>query len=236
MGYFLLEGGAEFQGAMIEAGARALELAGGQKASVDIIPAAATPDNNHQHARIKAVQWFGRLGSENVICRMLIDHSSANDPDIAQELKRSRLIFMLGGFPSHLAQSLIATRTRSFQSIRSVLENGGIIGGSSAGAMVLCEYYYDSFKQRIKPGLNLLPGMCIIPHHNTSGSTWIPPLKLLLPGKILLGIDEQTGLINDASSGGWTVYGRGEAVLYGQRRTQSFSAGKVISHQNLPTP
>ena len=49
-GHLLLEGGAEFGGRMAEADRRAIELAGGAEAPICIIPTAAAPDNNHEHA------------------------------------------------------------------------------------------------------------------------------------------------------------------------------------------
>ena len=211
MGYLLLEGGAEFGGRMIEADRRALALAGGKDAAVAIIPAAAAPDNNHHHAGRNGVEWFKRIGANNVASLLVIDHASAQNQELAEQLSCSRLIYLLGGFPAYLAQSLAGTRC--WQSIRRVYQNGGVIAGSSAGAMVLCEHFYDPFEQQIRSGLNLMPATCVIPHHNTAGSRWIERLKSQLPDAILLGIDEETGLINDVSAGGWTVYGGGRVVL-----------------------
>ena len=80
--------------------------------------------------------------------------------------------------------------------------------------MVFCEKFYDPFSQKIEKGLNIMPGVCIIPHHDNTGFLWVEKLRRLLPDYLLLGIDEQTGIINDSPSGGWTVYGGGTAVLY----------------------
>ena len=46
-GYLLLEGGAEFGGAMSEPDREAIRLAGGLGAQTAILPTAAAPDNNH---------------------------------------------------------------------------------------------------------------------------------------------------------------------------------------------
>ena len=101
MGYLLLEGGSEFCGRMIEADSRALVLAGGPDAAVDIIPAAAAPDNNHHLAGQNGVEWFRRVGARKVVSRLLIDKDSAQQPELARQLAHSRLVFMLGGFPTH---------------------------------------------------------------------------------------------------------------------------------------
>ena len=234
MGYLLLEGGAEFCGRMFEADSRALALAGGADAAVDIIPAAAAPDNNHHLAGQNGVQWFHRIGARKVVSRMLIDKASARQPELARQLSHSRFVFMLGGFPSHLAQSLAGTPC--WQSICSVFHGGGVIGGSSAGAMVLCDKFYDPFGKKIENGLNLLPGICIIPHHDSTGCSCVKELRRLLPDCFLLGIDEQTGIINDSPSGGWTVYGGGAAVLYRRDNSRRYPAGKIIPHAELPSP
>jgi hypothetical protein len=73
MGHILLAGGAEFSGRMAKPDRRAIELAGGSGASVSIIPAAAAPDNNHQRAGRKGVNWFNNLGAVNVTALPLID-------------------------------------------------------------------------------------------------------------------------------------------------------------------
>lgn len=234
MGYLLLEGGSEFCGRMIEADSRALALAGGADAPVDIIPAAAAPDNNHHRAGQNGVEWFRRIGARKVVSRLLIDKASAQQPELAKQLGRSRFIFMLGGFPTHLVHSLAGTPC--WQSISSVYRRGGVIGGSSAGAMVFCGKIYDPFSQKIENGLNVMPGVCIIPHHNSTGFLWIKKLRYLLPDALLLGIDEQTGIINDSRSGGWTVYGGGAAVLHRRNDSRRYPAGKIIPDSELPSP
>ncbi|MBT8361147.1 MAG: Type 1 glutamine amidotransferase-like domain-containing protein, partial [Deltaproteobacteria bacterium] len=224
----------EFGGRMIEADRRALALAGGKDAVVAIIPAAAAPDENHHHAGRNGVEWFEGIGANNVTSLSVIDHASAQSQELAEQLSCSRLIYLLGGFPSFLARSLAGTRC--WQSIRRLYQNGGVIAGSSAGAMVLCEHFYDPFEQQIQIGLNLMPGTCVIPHHNAAGSRWIERLKSQLPDAILLGIDEETGLINDVPAGGWTVYGRGRVVLYLKAERRLYAAGKIIDYNDLPAP
>ena len=234
MGYLLLEGGAEFSGRMIDADSKALVLAGGEHAAVDIIPAAAAPDNNHHRAGQNGVTWFRGIGARNVVCRPVVDRDSANNQELSMQLRNSRFVFLLGGFPYHLAESL--RETHSWESICSVYQTGGVIGGSSAGAMVLCEKFYDPFSHTVVAGLNLMPGICLIPHHNSAGNAWVKRLFHLLPELSMLGINEETGLINDAVYGGWMVYGSGTVVLYHQGNVHSYAAGAVISNEKLPSP
>ena len=224
MGYIVLEGGAEFGGEMAAPDRRALELAGGLDVPVSIIPTAAAPDNNHQRAGENGMQWFQSLGATDVVVLSLIDRASANDPAIVDTLKKSRMIYLLGGFPHYLGQTLL--QSHAWQAIVAAHEAGAVIAGSSAGAMVLCEYYYNPAAGEIVEGLGLMQDACVIPHHNTSGKSWASRLKRSLPDTILIGIDEETGLINDGPQGSWQVYGKGVVTLYQQKRTQRFKPGR----------
>jgi cyanophycinase len=75
--------------------------------------------------------------------------------------------------------------------------------------MILCEHYYDPYEKGIFGGLGLIPDACILPHHDTFGKSWAPELAHRLPGAVLIGIDEQTGMLNDGPDGRWLVYGHG---------------------------
>jgi cyanophycinase len=211
MGYILLAGGAEFHGQMATPDRQAIELAGGVNARLSIIPAAAAPDNNHQRAGQNGLDWFQKLGAVNVTALPLIDRTSADDPVVVDALRQSKLIYMLGGFPRHLQQSL--SGSDSWGAMLAAHQTGAVIAGSSAGAMILCDYYYDPHGHKIRSGLGLIPDACILPHHNTFGQSWVPKLAQRLAGILLIGIDEQTGMLNDGQTGRWQVYGTGSVTL-----------------------
>ena len=212
MAYFLLEGGAEFGGRMSEPDLRAIELAGGIQASIAILPTAAAPDQNHLRAGRNGQRWFESLGASRVDVLPVTDKPSADNPDFAARVESARLIYLLGGFPRYLCETLRDSRV--WLAALEAHRDGALIAGSSAGAMVLCEHYYDPYEGKLLQGLNLLENICILPHHNRSGKNWASKLRSLIPQAILLGIDEQTGMINDASDGAWTVYGAGVVTLY----------------------
>src|SRR5438105_1208076 len=149
---------------------RAIELAGGPNALISIIPTAAAPDNNHQRAGNNGVRWFRSLGATQVASLPLIDKAPANDPQLAAIIVQSRLIYMLGGFTGYLGETL--KDSMSWQAMLQAYESGAVIAGSSAGAMVMCQYYFDPARRQIVEGLGLLPNTCVLPHHNTFGKTW----------------------------------------------------------------
>ncbi len=239
MGYVLLEGGKEFHAGMAAADERAMAIAGGLAAPVRIIPAAAAPDDNDLRAGAKGVAWFGSLGAEDARSVPVIDRISADQPEAVRQLEAARFIFMLGGFTRYLAETLSSSRV--WEAMRTAHRAGAVIGGSSAGAMVLCEHFFDQASGQVLPGLSLLAGCCVLPHHDTFGREWAAPLKQLLPGAKLIGIDEETGLLNDGPAGEWTVYGRGAVTVYDPHVQRIFHHGQrlVLSTEVkgvLPSP
>jgi len=224
MTYFLLEGGAEFNGRMSEADTRALELAGGLDAPIAILPTAAAPDHNHLRAGRNGQRWFESLGASHVDVVPVTDKQSADDPDLTARVKSARLIYLLGGFPRYLCETL--RNSQVWLAALQAHQDGGVIGGSSAGAMVLCEHYYDPDEGKLLRGLNLLENICVLPHHNRFGKNWTSKLRSLIPQATLLGIDEQTGIINDALDGAWTVYGASAVTLYRGEQIEVHARGE----------
>ena len=225
MGYLLLEGGAEFGGRMRDPDLKAIELAGGFDAPVRIIPTAAAPDNNHQRAGNNGIRWFQSLGAKNVISVPLIDKVSANDESIAKSLREAKLIYMLGGFTGYLGETL--KESSAWNATLEAYRNGAVVAGSSAGAMVMCEFYYDLNQGQVIEGLNLVSNSIVLPHHNTFGKSWASRLLEIVQVN-LIGIDEQTGMIDDGAQT-WTVYGRGAVTLYQNRQVETYEAGKTFS-------
>ena len=226
MGTLLLEGGAEFGGYMRAPDLKAIELAGGLDAPIRIIPAAAAPDHNHQRAGSNGIRWFQSLGAKDVTSLPLIDRDSANDEMIIRALREAKLIYLLGGFTHYLGQTL--KDTRAWQAAFATYQNGAVIAGSSAGAMVMCEFYYDPGEGHVHAGLNLVPNSLVLPHHDTFGRSWAPRLRQQLHNVTLIGIDEQTGMINE-ETGTWTVYGRGSITLYSGGTQSVINSGDSFS-------
>lgn len=226
MGYLLLEGGAEFGGLMREPDLKAIELAGGLDAPIRIIPTAAAPDQNDQRAGNNGVRWFKQLGARDVVSVPLIDSTSANDEKIAGSLQEAKLIYMLGGFTHYLGQTL--QDSLAWRAVLAAHQKGAVIAGSSAGAMVMCQLYYDPSQGQIHSGLGLVLDSLVLPHHNTFGKFWAPRLTSEIPDVTLIGIDEQTGMINDGNRQ-WTVYGRGTVTLYRGGRQTTTQRGETFS-------
>ena len=105
---------------------------------------------------LAATQSFGFAAlAREVAALPLIDRESADHPAIAAALRDSRLIYMLGGFTHYLGRTLLGSA--SWRAILAAYADGAVVAGSSAGAMVMCEHYYDPESGRVfasKPSSN----------------------------------------------------------------------------------
>jgi cyanophycinase len=225
MTHLLLAGGAEFGGSMSEPDLRGIELAGGFDAPICIIPTAAALDNNHKRAGNNGARWFRSLGAKNVFTAEVIDKKSANDAGVADQIRNSKLIYLLGGFPGYLGETL--KDSLCWSAALEAFASGAVLGGSSAGAMVLCEHYYDPYEKKLLRGLNLVSNACVLPHHNNFGKAWALQLREMLPAATLIGIDEGTGMVGEPA-GEWRVHGGGEVTLYRSGSTVAYGRGEAF--------
>jgi cyanophycinase len=226
-GYLLLEGGAEFGGRMAEPDLAGIALAGGMDAQIVIVPTAAAPDNNHKRAGDNGVRWFRSLGASRVSSVPLIDRASANQADVAASLRQARLVYLLGGFPRYLGQTLMGSL--AWQAVLQAYASGAVIAGSSAGAMVLCSHYFDPGGQEIFLGLDLIPNACVLPHHNKFGKGWAERIGSRMPKLTLLGIDEHSGMLNSGPIANWQVAGGGGVTVYTPTGVTRYNSGENFS-------
>jgi len=142
-----------------------------------------------------------------------------------------------GGNGMRWFQSLGAKHVFTVDVIDSKTANDAVLAGSSAGAMVMCEHYYDPYERKLLRGLNLVPNACVLPHHNNFGKAWAGQLRRMLPEALLIGVDEQTGMLSTdsvtvsqtATDVEWEVYGGGEVTLYRSESTVSYGRGGKFS-------
>ncbi len=144
----------------------------------------------------------------------------AFNPEFVDAVANSALMYMSGGDPHYLAETLIDTPLWT-----AMLENwktGASLAGCSAGAMVLSAQIpnFRLLKKESTTGLNLLPEIRVIPHFNKFFK-WIPEsaAKVLLhvpDGSILIGVDELTAIVKRSGDTHWVVVGEAKVhVLKG---------------------
>lgn len=218
----------EFENSLIEDGI------GNQKAPVYVqIPTAAGRESRD---RLLFWQELGRAQAERLgvqqIFLPIFDRDAANNKEYVAQIRDSALIYMSGGDPHYLANTLRGTPV-----LDAIVENwnsGGSIAGCSAGAMVMSSKIPNFRISRSAPtdGFNLLPDLRVIPHFNKFFK-WIPDsaAKVLLdaPGdSVLIGIDELTALVQRSGQQEWRVFGEAKVHILKGMPTQQLAHDEGI--------
>ena len=167
--------------------------------------------------RIKYWKELGRAQGERLGIEVefleILSKQDAQDKEIAALIADSALIYLSGGDPHHLAESLINTPV--FDAIYQGWSSGSSLAGCSAGAMALSTHIpnFRLSKKSPTPGFNLLTNIRVIPHFDRF-FRWIPDsaAKVLMSTSdetVLIGIDELTALVNRSQEPDWQVIGSG---------------------------
>ena len=134
-------------------------------------------------------------------------------PAHADAIAGAGLVYLSGGNPNHLANTLRGTRV--WAAIREAWLGGASLAGCSAGAMALGGYVPDFRhpKRGGTDGLGIVPDLRVLPHFDKY-SRMIPDFALkplVTPGAVVVGIDEDTALVSEGPSedGLWEFRSRG---------------------------
>ncbi len=111
---------------------RFIELAGGPDAPIVMIPTAGGGEE-YDDFYDGLVAWREN-GARNLIVLHTLDRKVADSEAFVAPLKTAHGVFFFGGRQWRLVDAYAGTRTET--EIRNVLERGGVIGGSSAGASI----------------------------------------------------------------------------------------------------
>lgn len=155
---------------------------------------------------------FSRLGVSRVDALPVIDRPSAQDPAYAERIRGANFVYLSGGKPDYLLNTLEGTP--AWQAIVSVLESGGVVAGCSAGAMIFGARTATGFFSGTQKAFGFLGDAFILPHFDEMPG-WIARLvPVLVKDLTLVGVEGNTALVCTAAglrvegSGGVTI-GRG---------------------------
>ena len=112
-----------------------IELAGGMDAPIVVVPTAGGQDNPDP---VRATRFLTRLGATNVIMVHTTDPKIADTEEFVKPIQEAQGVWFGGGRQWRIVDAYGGTRTES--EFRKVLERGGVIGGSSAGATIQGTY------------------------------------------------------------------------------------------------
>lgn len=205
-GLLCLQGGGEFSPGCREMDAALVARADGP---VVVTALAGAVGREHDTANAHGVRHFRALGAD-----VEAAPDVRVDPDGAlAALRRARLLVLPGGSPSRLLDLLQTTGVGDV--VRDLLAGGGVVSGSSAGAMVLCAWtVLPDRGMAVEPGLGVVPGTLVLPHWSGGREDW---LRRVPEGVRALGLPEESGVLLEG--GTLTAVGQGGTELVGQGRT-----------------
>jgi cyanophycinase len=178
-----------------------VKLAGGPYSRIVVIPTASAGDEYPP-------DWVGfepflTAGSRSVRVLHTRSRDQANDAEFVGPLQRATGVWIMGGRQWRLTDAYLGTRVA--QELQRVLDRGGVVGGTSAGASVLASYLVrgtpDGRERVTEPGYDvgfgLVRGVAVDQHlvvrRREDGD--LVRVVQAYPQLLGIGIDEGTALV-----------------------------------------
>ena len=188
---------------------RFIELGGGaENGRFVIVPTAGGNYDQDGNVRVydedRVLRSWRARGLRNVSMLQTHDPEVADTEEFVAELRRATAVWFNGGRQWNIVDSYAGTRT--YDEFHRVLERGGVVGGSSAGATILGEYLVrgDTRGSQIvmteeenhQLGFEFLRNVGIDQHINTR-NRWddLIPLIEQKPRLLGIGLSEGTAII-----------------------------------------
>ena len=195
------------------------ELAGGKDAPIVVIPTAAGDDffkREDWKSRVKS--RFEQEGFTNIKVLHTRDPKEADTDAFVKALTEAKGVWFPGGRQWRLADSYLDNKTH--QALKGVLERGGVIAGSSAGATIQGSYLArgDTKANTImmgdhEEGLAFVSNIAI-DQHLFARNRQFDMFEILdhRPELLGIGLDESTGIVVQGDE--FEVMGRTYVAIY----------------------
>ena len=199
---------------------RFIELAGGADAQIVVIPTAAAGDEyNDSNSGLRTLRT---RGVTNLTVLHTRDRGVANSDEFLQPLRKASGVWFSGGRQWRLADAYLDTRT--VEELWRVLERGGVIGGSSAGATIQGSYLVrgDTRTNTImmgdhEEGFGFLKEVAI-DQHLLRRNRQFDLIEVIeaRPELLGIGLDENTAIVVQRDT--FEVIGQGYVAIYDSQR------------------
>jgi cyanophycinase len=198
-----------------------VKLAGGPKSKLVLIPS-AHPYENLAALSYRFNGWL-QYPTESFHFLHAATREEAESEDFAKPLEDATGVWMSGGAQGRLADLYKGTRVEYY--LQKLLERGGVIGGTSAGAAIMSKTMIRHGTSRdavMDAGFGLLQ-QAVVDQHFTERARHTRLLGALreYPEKIGLGVDEQTALIIRANKVRVLGQNRATVIVPAQNKTMS---------------
>lgn len=199
-------------------------LASSGAKEVVVIPAAAAYEQSGK-VTVRAATYFESLGVKAITVPVL-HRSEADDPKIADTVRRAKFVYLCDGSPLHLRSVLKGSAL--FDAMLAAYHGGAAFAASGAGATLVGDPMVDPRGGAYTVGLGVVPNLAVFPYHGTAADHMRERSIDLLPAAAkLVGIDEETALVRDPD-GSWRVAGAGVVTLYAGRTSTEHASGTKV--------
>ncbi len=222
-GMIALVGGDEFREGC-EPMDEAILAATGKSAPVALIIPTAAAFERPDIAAQNGARHFTSLGAD-AHPLMALDRRGAMDIGLASEIDSADLVYLTGGNPAHLLETLSASTLLG--RITDALERGAVLAGSSAGAMVMGSWMRFREWRR---ALGIVEGIATLPHHERSDpDSTLRDLDASEPKELnaIFGVDGRCGALNGPD--GWTALGPGYVTVYRNGSWHRYADGDTFT-------
>ena len=212
-GTLIIIGGGEISESLNK---KIMETSGGLQIPIVVIPTADGRDNYDEN--FGEAGLLRRMGATNVTVLHTNDRNVANSEEFVKPLISAKLVWFSGGRQWRLVDAYKNTLTEKM--LWKVLENGGTIGGSSAGATIQGSFLVrgDTKNNQImmgdhQDGFGFLTNVAI-DQHVLARNRQFDMFEILRnhPGLLGIGIDEATAIIVKGDI--FEVVGKSYVVVY----------------------
>ena len=217
-GSLVIVGGAMRDRAIVE---RFLDLAGGSDAPIVVIPTAGGDEEYDQYWR--GLRQFKEAGATDLYVLHTKDRDVANSEEFVLPIQNARGVWFGGGRQWHLADSYLDTRVH--EELNALLERGGVIGGSSAGATIQGSYLArgDTRTNTIMmgdhvEGLGFIKNVAI-DQHLLRRNRQFDLIEVIetFPDLLGIGLDENTAIVVQGDR--FDVIGQSLVAIYDHNKT-----------------
>ena len=178
----------------------------GLASRVVMLPTAAAQEGDERirYWNELGLAHYRELGVEAIVVPVMT-RSDAHSSELAALIEGAGLIYLSGGSPAYLAETLRSTPVA--EAITQEWRGGAALAGCSAGACALTAIAggFRNPEQLGEPGLALIDHLAVIPHFDRFDRRSPELVKEILnrtpEGLNLVGIDERTALVSLASAG-----------------------------------
>lgn len=206
-GTLALVGGDEFtDGCSFDRGL--LEASGADE--VVVLPTGAAYEHPERLVE-RATTWFGQLGA-GVRGLDVLRRPDALDEEAAAVARAARFVYLAGESPMHLRSVLKDTPV--WDAVVAAWQDGAVLAGSVAGAMVLCDPMVDPRGGAFTVGLGLLANVGVIPEFDDWSDDAVHRTRKLSPPDLaLVGVPRRSALLRDPD-GAWRAEGVGPVRVF----------------------